>query len=826
MIGMVGAALLAAPVSEKQELALARWWMEAALLGREGPVPARGAGLEVRQQTYGTFRLNQSVWEQPIRLGNREYVRGLGTHATSELRVTLPQPGQRFRADVGVDRNPNTAGWRGSVVFVVEDAEGREWFRSDVLRGGDEPQTVEVDLGGATAFSLRVLDGGDGPAHDQADWGEARVELEDGRVLYLDELPVLRGPTQPATPLPFSFIYGDQPSAELLPGWTRAVEEEGLAHRVSYMDPETGLRVTNIVRRLEDFPAVDWVLEFANEGDHDSRLLEQVLPLDLAIHMPPGELVQLHYARGSSCEITDFLPLETPLKPGDGVALAPVGGRSSNGTLPFFNLDWGTGGALVGIGWSGQWAASIAREEPGRLRLKAGQETLRLRLHPGERIRTPRILLLLWQGSDRLRGHHLLKRLLLAHYCPRIGGELAIPPVAHPTSASILASGKAANEENQLEMLRAAADVGCEMFWLDAYWFPHGFPGGVGTWIPRPADFPRGLRPLSEAAHKAGMKFILWFEPERVARGSQIATEHPEYCLEAGAGDLLFNLARPEAREFMTELLSKAIDEHGVDVYREDFNIDPLRFWQAADEPDRPGLTENRWIEGLYQMWDELRERHPHLAIDNCASGGRRIDLETASRSYALWRSDFQDVGLLNQPNYLDRAAIANQVQTVGLGLYVPFSTGALWSFDPYSFRSAMAGGGVPAYLDLRDETLDRDQARAALAELKDLRPYFLGDLYPLLPLTTSSTDWCAYQFHRPDLGAGIALFFRRAESPYLSLRANLRAIDPAAQYEWAVLTDYGQPDWRPIRGEDLAAARIDIEETPGSVLLRYRRGP
>jgi hypothetical protein len=41
-------------------------------------------------------------------------------------------------------------------------------------------------------------------------------------------------------------------------------------------------------------------------------------------------------------------------------------------------------------------------------------------------------------------------------------------------------------------------------------------------------------------------------------------------------------------------------------------------------------------------MWDELRQRHPKLTIDNCASGGRRIDLETCSRSYPLWRSDTQ----------------------------------------------------------------------------------------------------------------------------------------------------------------------------------------
>lgn len=811
-------------VSPPQELAWARWWGNVALLGQALPEPVIGPGLEVRQQTYGTFRVNQSVWEGPLRIGKHVYPRGLGTHSSSEVRVLLPGAGKRFSAAVGIDHNPTTFGGQGSAVLVVEVA-GGEAFRSEVLRGGGEAVEAQAELDQAQEFLLRVLDGGDGPACDQVDWAEAQVEMADGRRIYLDELPILRGPSAPSAQLPFSFTYGGRRSEELLLDWTRRVEAEaeGEVSQVIYQDPDAGLQVTCTVRQFPDFPAVDWVLEFANEGSGDSLLLEQVRPLDLQVNTPPGEWMQLHSARGSTCEITDFLPLEQTLKPEERVELAPVGGRSSNGTLPFFNVAWGHGGVMVGIGWSGQWAASVHRETPQTLRLQAGQQTFRARLRPGERIRTPRLLLVFWQGRERLRGHHLLRQLLLAHYCPRINGELALPPVAHPTSATILADGKPANEENQLEMLRAAADLGVEAFWLDAYWFPQGFPGGVGTWAPRPEDFPRGLRPLSNAAHAAGMKFILWFEPERVAPGSQIAREHPEFCFAVGEGDWVYNLGNPAAREFMTELLARSIEEYGVDIYREDFNIDPLPFWQAADEPDRQGLAEVGFVEGLYAMWDALRERFPHLAIDNCASGGRRIDLETVSRSYALWRSDFQDVGLLNLPDFLDVAAIANQVQTVGLGLYVPLHTAALWSFDPYSFRSAMTTG-VPAYLDLRSPDLDRPQARAAIAELKRLRPYFLGDLYPLLPLTTSPTDWCAYQFHRPDLDAGIALFFRRHQSPYATLEGSLQAIDPNARYQWAQREDYREPIWRTTSGSELAHLRISIDQKPGAVLLQYRQ--
>ena len=58
---------------------------------------------------------------------------------------------------------------------------------------------------------------------------------------------------------------------------------------------------------------------------------------------------------------------------------------------------------MLAVGWSGQWSASFAHER-GAIRVRAGMELTRLRLYPGERIRTPRILLLFWEGSDHWAG--------------------------------------------------------------------------------------------------------------------------------------------------------------------------------------------------------------------------------------------------------------------------------------------------------------------------------------------------------------------------------------------------------------------------------------
>ena len=131
---------------------------------------------------------------------------------------------------------------------------------------------------------------------------------------------------------------------------------------------------------------------------------------------------------------------------------------------------------------------------------------------------------------------------------------------------------------------------------------------------------------------------------------------------------------------------------------------------------------------------------------------------------------------------------------------------------------------GAPLYMDLRDPALDKELAKAAVRECKELRPYWLGDLYALTPVTVDAADWFAFQLDRPEEGDGIALYFRRHESPYLGLAASLRALDPEATYEISLATGYGKARWKRATGEALAAMPITVDEQPGSVLLRYRK--
>lgn len=99
-----------------------------------------------------------------------------------------------------------------------------------------------------------------------------------------------------------------------------------------------------------------------------------------------------------------------------GIDAAPDGQDAP----PFFSLDFGNRGVVLGIGWTGEWAAEFARDRDGVLRVRAGMDRTRPKPHGGEEVRTPRILLLFWEGDSLcgrdLRGHRLGHR---RHPCER-----------------------------------------------------------------------------------------------------------------------------------------------------------------------------------------------------------------------------------------------------------------------------------------------------------------------------------------------------------------------------------------------------------------------
>ncbi len=637
----------------------------------------------------------------------------------------------------------------------------------------------------------------------------------------------------PAERLPFSFVYGGKPFSEFLQHCTREMKDEKISdtrsrRTLTLSDLATRLEVRAVCLVYHDTAGVDWTLHFTNKGEKDSPVIEQVKALDAAIGVGTADSLVLHRLNGAPCQADDWMPFDQPVAKGQRIEFAATNGRSSN-VSPWFNADWGGGGVITAIGWSGQWSAAV-EFDGNRVHTQVGMQHLHTVLHPGESLRSPRILQLRWEGGDPFRAYNLFRRTMFAHVLPRINGQLVWPPIVHLSTAFYELNDS--NEQNVLSHLESLRGLGFEMFWLDAYWTgPSGFPNSMGNYgfpIERvePKDrFPHGLRAIGDAVRKEGLGFLMWFEPERVVAGTFLAKEHPEWVISpSGDGGGLYNLGIPEARRYMTGYLNAAIKAYKLSCPRIDYNIDPLAFWRFMDAKDtnRAGLTEIRYIEGLYQMWDDLLKANPGLFIDNCASGGRRIDLETMSRSLPLWRSDNTCDMLDLKPATVLAAARKNQLMSLGLNRYVPFSTVGQMGATPYLFRSGF-NAGIAFAEDVRPKNYPRDLLKQGVAEGKRIRKYFQGDFYPLVDAGADPRGWLVMQYHRPTENDGMVIAFRRDQSPDAACESRLREIDPTKDYEVLIYRGYEPEKPVTLKGSTLRPLRLEIGECPGSVIVEYR---
>jgi alpha-galactosidase len=245
--------------------------------------------------------------------------------------------------------------------------------------------------------------------------------------------------------------------------------------------------------------------------------------------------------------------------------------------------------------------------------------------------------------------------------------------------------------------------------------------------------------------------------------------------------------------------------------------MEPRDFWRRADPVDRTGITELRHIEGLYKFWDGLRAAKPGLLIDNCASGGRRIDYELTKRSVPLWRSDYQ---CELYPDVYESA----QNQLYGLSYFLPYhGIGQSMTFDRYKDRSLASTSTVLGiYAPTPDALADvpHDRVKQVWDDIHAYSPLLAYDFYPLTDYSGTDRAWMALQYDKPETGEGCLVVFRRKQSPYLTSEMSFRAIDPAAKYK---LTFINTGEQRIVPAADLA--RLPVQLQPGeSAVIKYQK--
>ncbi len=641
---------------------------------------------------------------------------------------------------------------------------------------------------------------------------------------------------------PFSFYYGNIAFSEVYKDWEKSsfrrhVDTTRDEITLTYKGKD-GLVITCYVIEYLDHAAVEWTVYIENTGVQNSQMLSDVLGIDtvffnrMSKNAPPVGNIKLYSNKGDTCAHDCYEPIESFFYKDKPLCFYPYGGRPTFEQFPYYRLQGEAEGMIFVLSWQGQWKTGFVQVEDG-LCITGGQKELCTYLLPGEKIRTPLSLVLFYDGTENDRAVNLWRRWFLEHNTPRVQGQL-IPPFYANYPGRIYSEMEQATEEN----LKSYADcylnnnIPFDYLWIDAGWYDMGPGMGwpcTGTWKVDEKRFPNGLRAVTDyVREKSGVKTMLWFEPERVVKGTELYNEHLEWCLPSKAseesaiehpehpwkGSLLLNLGNPEAREWITNRLVSIIRDEGIDLYRQDFNMNPLEHWLENDEPARRGITENHHCTGYLKMWDDILEAFPDIIIDSCSSGGQRNDLETVRRSLPLHKTDY---------NYGDLTSKQGFHHT--LFQWFPFFGSFNWPADQkdiYYQRSSVLLS-FHGCEDPFQPGYDFSKNREWMMEWREVAHCFYGDYFQLTPYSRDEREWIGWQFNLEDTGEGLIQVFMRPMSPFREAAFCLKNLDEHAKY---AVKDYNRGVTANISGRDLMnkGLQMSMEKSPDSCLYYYKK--
>lgn len=411
--------------------------------------------------------------------------------------------------------------------------------------------------------------------------------------------------------------------------------------RVFLEDPVQPFRANLCYRLTPEQDIIERWVELENTG-------KDVVTIEVcnfaALHLPNGAN-ELTYVTGAwAREFTtqrQRLPLGAFTFENRGVQT----GHTSN---PFFLLNrpgqtWEESGLVYfgQLAYSGSWQISVEQLPSWAVRVHGGYNPFdfELTLAPGERHITPAFVIGVspegWGGASR-RMHAFAQERILPRPRPR-------PVLYNNWEATYFKL----SFEGQVELARKAAAIGVELFCLDDGWFGgrRNDRAGLGDWVASPEVFPEGLEPLVEEVHRLGMKFGLWVEPEMINVDSELYRRHPDWVLHfpgrprtEARHQLILDFGRPAVVEYIFDALDQLVSRYAVDFFKWDMN-------RSASEPGSAAgkAIWRKHVEGVYQIMDRLRQKHPELDIQSCSGGGGRIDLGILGRTDQVWTSDNTD---------------------------------------------------------------------------------------------------------------------------------------------------------------------------------------
>ena len=526
-----------------------------------------------------------------------------------------------------------------------------------------------------------------------------------------------------------------------------------------------------------------------NRGTQASPSLDCIEPLRLVFNHPSDQWQHM-FAHGDTGEsywpTNAFCVHEVTRLRGSLTMESHPGGRPSQLHLPLLISTTahhgGETGLFCGLEWSGEWYWRWESLDEGRrCQLLGGVKVSGLRLEAGEMLELPPVHLGFFKG-DATAGTNVLRRYLYQHVCPRHDGKPMIPRVSYNHWVGIYNDYDVGLIQKQAQH---AAALGVEIFVLDAAWFQGDFPDGVGNWDDADVNrrkFPEGLKPLADFVRHLGMGFGLWFEPERAVEGTTVLRQHPEWMVPVpsrGKSSFHLNLAQPEAQDYLIKMVGEWIERLGLAWIKWDYNIEPRPFWNRVDPS---GKIQFAYMTGLYRVLDTLMGKYPQCVVEQCASGGRRLDIGTMKRAHTFWISD-ETHDPLNCRLMQARANRFLPGHLLSSAVMVARGRGDM-GFDDAAVLSRMMGwlsfcGDIASWSDALTGRMAQ-----WVRVFKAMRHLVVRDFYQLLPMPRTLEDWHALQFVSPAKDEAVIFVFAGITGG--SQKVKLRQLDPEANYRLA----------------------------------------
>jgi len=493
------------------------------------------------------------------------------------------------------------------------------------------------------------------------------------------------------------------------------------------------------------------------------------------------------------------------------VLLETRAGRSSKGMHPWFALVR-DGEALfsASVVWSGNWALRFSPLPEGGFRAGGGMHDWEFSkdLAPGDGLTCPPVVLVLGETLNEIAQQYA--SVGRKHWYPHSALAERLPVEWNhwwPYEDVDIDAGVFRDN------VARAAEMGIEVCTLDAGWFGPSDPSARwyehrGDWhLVNQQRFPDGIRPLADDAHARGMAFGIWCEVEALGIKAQLAEIQPTFPAKRDGERLGYVcFGNPDVQEWAYQTLRRLITEYDANWIKLDFNLDPGAGCNRVDHGHQAGDGLYEHYQGYYRTLERVRRDFPNVVLENCSSGGLRIDLGMLRQTHMTFLSDpdwpvhdlqiFWGASTMLAPEVLLHWGFSdwrseNPPPQQTFNPHDPNLTQA--RLDYYTRMSMLGLYGFSQKLpDLPGWVAQRMTELTRIYKEKVRRFVKEGDLYRLTyqPRRDGAGErWTAFQYSLPDRSEHLLFVFRlpRAEA---SRAIQLRGLQPDRSYSVAGLED------------------------------------